>query len=197
MAVNVIGSLNQQRFRTEVSVIMDQLRLAQDLMLILDDNVSLKFAEEKDSKAITYWLDFERTLAPHWEKELKRKHPPLKAIHRVDFKDISQLSQTRGLLDLRFLSGGSVMSKGTLLLSSSSSSSDENAMTQYICLPGNPNPFLKASDKLDDACGKEIDNSFDEQMTIFTMEEAMAHAGPKEPTAGNINPSPKDDTKKN
>lgn len=201
-AININGALKEQRFRTEVSIVLDQLRLAQDLMLILNTDVHLKFAEEKESQAITYWLEFDYPLAPHWEKELKRKHRPLQAIHRVDFKEGQQTPQTRGQLDLKFLSGGSVMSQGTLILSTSSGERDDGGLTRYICLPGYPSPFRGASIKADDDCGVEADASFDEQMTVFTREEIALHASPEskendaETPPDNSKTSPADATKK-
>lgn len=178
VAISVNTAINQQRFRTEVSTILDQLRLAQDLMLTMGD-VHLKFEEERESKAIVFWLDFDFPLAPEWEKELKRKHKNLKAIHRVDFKDKGQTPQTRGILDLQFLSGGSVMSQGTLIVSTASTHETESTLTRYICLPGYPTPFLQSNISEEANCSQEINDDSNEQMTRWTRDEIAIYEPPK------------------
>ena len=51
-----------QRFRNEVSLVVDQLRLAQDMMLILDTDVHVIFSEDKAGNYNTIKIESETKL---------------------------------------------------------------------------------------------------------------------------------------
>lgn len=199
LVINVNKALFDQRFRTEVSLVVEELRLAQDLMLILGTDVHLKVAEGNDSKEIIYWLEFDYPLPKQWEHVLKRKHKGLTAIHRVDFKDQLQHLETKGQFDIRFMSGGAVMSRGVMMLSTSQEDDPPpDALTRYICLPGYPSPLLPVVDKPDDsACTKTMgkDKDFDDQLTIYTREEIAAHQPAQDKTQETPQEKPKDEKK--
>ncbi len=151
---NIRGALVEQRFRAEVSAVVDSLRLAQDLMLILNSDVHVFFADDP-AGGIRYWVEVEKPLAPGWDRELKRKRPNLTAIHLVEMDDKISTIQVQDRLDIKFLSGGSIMSKGVLGLFSGDDKNREDVLKSSICLPGYPKPIESLNGYRPEDCLKE------------------------------------------
>src|SRR5580692_7564447 len=116
IAINIRSSIIEQRYRTEVRFIVDQLRLAQDLMIILNNDVHLIFTQDPSTKKISYRLDLEDTLSKQWKPFILRSHHSLESIRSIKFRELPSNSIQQNNIDLKFLSGGSVMSKGVLEL---------------------------------------------------------------------------------
>ncbi|MEM1283213.1 MAG: hypothetical protein AAGG81_06630 [Chlamydiota bacterium] len=137
IAINVTKAVRQQRFRSEVSRVVDEMRLAQDLMLILGVGATLKFEVRRGGDGIDYWLETSLPLPKHWEAMIHKESPALKAIQVIQFQDSSE----EGKLEIKFLSPETGMSKGLLRLSTNERDDDLGAFTSYICLPGYPSPI--------------------------------------------------------
>lgn len=137
IAINITKAVREQRFRSEVSRVVDEMRLAQDLMLIVGVGSAMKFQVTKDGDGIDYWLETEVPLPKHWEMLIKKDNPTLKAIQVIQFQD----SKEEGKLEIKFLSPETGMSKGLLRLSTSERDDDLGAVTSYVCLPGYPSPI--------------------------------------------------------
>ena len=167
MGVNIRKLFQEQRFHTEVSLVVDELRMAQDLMLIMQNDAHVKFETLRDNQGIRYWIELEKKPSNEWMRELTKPRKTLKAIRKVNFQELvpSLAGQsTPGVIDIKFLSGGSVISTGVLQLSGTDS--------RYICLPGYPNPIVSSS-KGDEAslCDpkKELDAA--ERLTFALQRE--------------------------
>lgn len=137
IAINVTRAVREQRFRSEVSHVVDQMKLAQDLMLILGVGTVIKFEVNPDGNGIRYWLETALPLPKHWEALIKKENPVLTAIQWIQFED----SKEEGKLEIKFLSEEAGMSRGLLRLSTSERDDDLGAYTSYICLPGYPHPI--------------------------------------------------------
>lgn len=176
VAINVGKAMADQRFRTEVVAVVNQLRLAQNLMLILDQDISVKFAEDNNDRSIQYWLEMQCPAMRGWDNELTRRPPPLKTIHVVDFDAGSELpSGKRGELELKFMSGGTVMSRGVLRLSTAEYIGQKGAFERYVCLPGYPAPIAAAMGSVPDvSCLEELNSVFEGQITQVTLQEIRA-----------------------
>ncbi len=172
VAININKAMFEQRFRTEVATVVNQLRLAQNLMLILDQDVSIKF-KQHDSKSIDFWLEMQCPAVKGWDKELTRRPPPLKTIGVVDFEgDENEENKEEGQLELRFMSGGTVMSRGILRLSTSVEANNKNGLERFVCLPGFPAPISAMSGTLPTiACLEDIKGEFKDQITQITIQE--------------------------
>lgn len=171
VAINVNKAVVDQRFRTEVAAIVNQLRLAQNLMLVLDQDVTVKFKDRGDQKTIDYWLEMQCPALKGWDKELARRPPPLKTIRALEF-DAELQEAGEGLLELKFMSGGTVMSRGVLLLSTSDSFNKKGALERYICLPGFPAAISASMGEIPKAaCLEEISGDFKMQITQATVQE--------------------------
>ncbi|MCE5317386.1 MAG: type II secretion system GspH family protein [Parachlamydia sp.] len=156
---NIRRAFFEQRFRAEVSAVVDTLRLAQDLMLLLNSDAHVLFADDP-AGGIRYWIEVEKQLSGGWERELKRKRPNLKAIHLVEMDDRISAIKVKKHLDIMFLSGGSVMSKGILRLFSSDEKEGDGVLKSYICLPGYPKPIDSSSTEIKECTdGKEAENA--------------------------------------
>lgn len=150
IGVNVNKALEEQRFRTEVEVVLNELRLAQDLMLVLKANVDVKFSQ--DSAGINYAIETESSTTKNWVNELKRPHPKLKTIRGISFKDELEMPTQSGAVTIHFMSKGSVMSRGILRLSNSSDAVNVPswALVRVINLYGYPHPLSSSSPSKED-----------------------------------------------
>jgi type II secretory pathway pseudopilin PulG len=171
VTISINKALIDQRFQTEVDLIVNELRLAQDLMLILGTDVHLNFSEAKDGAGIEYWVKLETILPKNIQKEILRERKPLKTIHGVFLEDqlVTEIKEKH--IDIKFLSNGAVMSKGVMLLSTSDKESQlKGALSKYICLAGYPRPII-SSDTKEEA--EKLCNAFeeglDERLTTDTI----------------------------
>lgn len=182
IGVNVSKTLTSQRFRSEVDQIVDQMRLAQDLMLILHGNIHLRFARNAEDSGFNLTLRFDNPLPHQWARELKHEKRKLSNIRVIEFEtDVPNHSPLTtaeygdvGTLDLEFLSGGSMMSQGILRLSTGAYGSSENILERYILLPGYPAPITSSAERP----SKEVftaDAGFNRELTFKTMEEIRVH----------------------
>lgn len=174
VGIKVNKILHEQRFRSEVSQIVDQLRLAQDLMLIFDSNVHLKF--NHTDEGLEYGITFDNPLPNNWSHELQRPHKKLKYIRQINFPD-ERFPENRlknDGVDIQFLSGGSVMSRGLLELVSADDDrkDDDSVLKRYIWLSGTPQPIYSEQNPLVKAT--DIDLGIDTRLTQITRDEIMA-----------------------
>lgn len=193
--VSINKAVVDQRFRTEVGGIVDTLRLAQDLMLIVGKDVKVVFQETKDHEGIEYWLEMDTILSPNIQKEITKRIHRLKTVKGVFFVDELLTEIHEGRLDVKFLSKGSVMSKGIMRLATSDSEHPPAGTLQsYICLAGYPKPII-SSETDEDAkriCGSS-DEAADERLTQDTVLRVPEKA--KKPLAEKKEPKEKTEKK--
>lgn len=170
-------ALREQRFRSEVAMVVDELRFAQNLMLILNADVHLMFSPQEQG-SITMWLELGDSVSP--QKVAEFRHPPkrLRAIRYVGKKELSSTEnnskEEQGKLDFRFLSRGEVMTKGFIVLSTSQSLNEKGVLKRYVPLPGYPSPISSVPEQPDtNAYGKG--REFDERLTNTTYQEILEH----------------------
>jgi len=168
VGINVRRALLEQRFRTEVALITDTLSLAQDLMLILGTDTNVTFTQEKEG--IKYQIHVESGLSKNWRKIIEKPAKKLNSIHSVLFQDELDYPTNPGEIVIRFLSGGSVMSRGVLRLSTHEDPENAGLNRRAICLFGFPHSIITSMDD-DKACLDVGVKEYDEQVTIETAEE--------------------------
>lgn len=171
VGVSINKALVDQRFRSEVGMIVDEMRLAQDLMLILGTDVRVVFQETKNHEGIEFWLDMDTMLSNNIQRELTKRIHKLKVIKGVFFSDELLTEVHEGKMDVKFLSNGAVMSKGIMRLASSDSEqSQKGILENYICLPGYPKPIKSSETKeqAEELC-KNGNKEFEDKLTQDTM----------------------------
>lgn len=171
VAISINKAIVDQRFRTEVGLIVDEMRLAQDLMLILGTDVHLHFAEAKDKQGIEYWLELETKLPQNVQREVQRKKKVLKTIKGVFLEDELLWEIKESHIDVKFLSNGAVMSKGIMRLASSDDERvPKGTLESFICLAGYPKPIVSSQDKeeAEKSC-KMFEEGLDERLTKDTI----------------------------
>lgn len=173
VGININKSIQEQRFRTEVGQILDKLRLAQNLMLILNQDVEVHF--KNVDGGIRYWLSFQCPLNKGWDREINREQPLLSSIGSIEFSGDSNEYSSEGL-NLKFLSAGLVMSRGILKLSTGQGRSYNDQ--RYICLRGYPAP-LSSVNTPDNSCLNPKETSINDQMTQFIMPEIQSKLQPR------------------
>lgn len=167
VGINIRSWVQEQRFQTEVGLILEDLRLAQDLMLIVDASVSVEL--QKEQEGISCKIVGKGIFSPQWQQVLERSRRKLRTIQEISFDDGSgDRSLVSGqILVLRFLSGGGSMSRGILHLAESSRNSAES-FNRYITLMGYPQPITSSATPV--PLSRE-NASFDQKLTEATMEE--------------------------
>jgi len=150
----------KQLFLNESELVLKATQLSQDLMLMLNADVSLKFKE--GDKSIIYSIEVQGAEKDPFIKELgKGKH--LRAIHVVEFDG----DQEEKELTLSFLSNGSSMPKGVFRLSTVKQEQESRGLTRYITLPGYPDALRMSS-----ARSEESDQ--DDALIRYTMDEVQS-----------------------
>lgn len=203
VAIGVRKALDDQHFRSEVGLIVNELRLAQDLMLILGTDVHVKFAQDKDGLGNKFWLELETRLPPEIEREVLREHGNLKMVRGIFFRDVNTPQYTQGQVDVKFLSKGTVMSKGVMRLATSDQESPPPGTLQsYICLAGYPKPIFSVDEKSesDKDCEKSSEDAFDSKLTqdtIAKLPETLKHPAEEKDEEEKKNESENPETSKN
>lgn len=133
VALNVRSAIQDQRFRSNVEIVADQIRLAQEVMLVLKEDVTLDFFISKEDREWRVRQEFDTLLPELWDKELRREKR-MGVIKTLNLnvsatEELLPVSQER--LKLYFMSNGSVMSQGVLRMTSRYSDD-----VKFICLPG-------------------------------------------------------------
>ena len=98
----------EQRFLSETQQVLSHLSMAQDLMLIMDADVKVKIAPDRESRQLLMWLDVEKPFEERWGRIVERKIP-LSAVQSFAFESSNDK-------DLTLLFSPGKMSKGTLTL---------------------------------------------------------------------------------
>lgn len=170
VSVNIVKAINEQRFRSEVGYVVDKLRLAQNLMLLLNEDVEVHFTRAPEGFRCA--LSFQCSSSVGWDKELTRSSPLLTGLRDVDFKGTGKKSEENGFV-VNFLSAGTVMSQGILSLYGGNRDS-----VRYICLRGFPHPIYATEQSEGLACLKDfIDNK--QQLTQIIVPEITAKLASK------------------
>lgn len=178
ISINISRALTEQRFRTEVDLMVDTLRLAQDMMLIVGADVHLNIKNEEKKKGIEYWLTVADKVPKEWENLISRSKRKLRAIHSVQFFEEGPFpfpSPDEGL-DIRFLSEGSMMSKGVLRLSTHEDSFVPGSLNRAVCLRGYPHPLASVPEEKGElaTCEEEDEAEFLDRLTQDTVNEVLA-----------------------
>lgn len=135
--VKLKEAYEEQRFFSESGQVIDQLRMAQELMLVLDSDVEVRLAIDPETKQVTSSLIVEKPLNDAWAKLIERTLS-FSAIRSYRFDD----SQSNPLI-MRFSLGN--MSKGRLVLSAAEKeySRTSQQRQETIDLIGYPSPIGK------------------------------------------------------
>lgn len=166
IGINVNKAMKQQRFQVEVSAIVKQLRLAQNLMLILNEDVKIKFNQRSPQP---YWMELQCPINNGWQKELLRKPHPLKEI--VDIQLATRTHQKEKFkgegFEIDFLSGGACMTEGLLQISSTLGE------IRYIHLRGSPYPITAVETKENTLHALREAENFNRQLAFDMVQEIM------------------------
>ncbi len=168
IGINVIQAVREQRFRTETARVVDKLRLAQDLMLLMGIGTEVRFEVIPESSGIKMVIKTDVPLPGHWQHILQAPEDNLTAIHWIQIKELEH----EGRLVVKFLSEEAGITQGLLRLSTSKSDETLGALSAYICLPGYPDPltlltrFPTGSD-----CGKSREDALTKNLAKFTYDE--------------------------
>jgi type II secretory pathway pseudopilin PulG len=165
---NVNFALKEQRFKTEVGIVADTLGLAQDLMLILSTDVTVTFKTAESGKGLDYQLELDHEVSKEWRPFIERSRRNLTAVRSVSFED-ETFQGDRSIIQIKFLSGGTAMSRGIFMLSPSTNPRTSNPLNRYICLPGFPTPIKVFANKKQ--CEKKQEVEQDTRLTEQTVQE--------------------------
>ena len=185
IGINVRQAYIQQRFRTEVDLMVDTLRLAQDMMLVLNRDVHVRVKVAEDGSGFLYWMEVEGGIPKNWQKVVRSTPRRLTAARLMDFIEQNPaLPVVSNELDFRFFSGGSLMSRGLFRIGTHEDRNYPGALNRVVLLRGYPHPIDSVPEEeepleLVDSEGE----AFDSQLTNNTMQEVLEDTPPppKEP----------------
>jgi hypothetical protein len=171
IGINVAKSLREQKFNTEVSLIVERLRLCQNIMLVLNRDVRFKVRQAEREEGLEITLEVEGGIAKEWQFVLDRARMKLNTIHLFQFNDLLSLPIKQNEVEIRFLSGGTVMSRGVIHLSTHENSNESGAINSAIILYGYPHPIQSVNEKDKPVVLEEEDYGEDIRLTNYTVEE--------------------------
>lgn len=197
IGINIRRAMISQRFRSEVELLVDTMRLAQDLMLVLGKDTHIKIGAAPGGEGITYRLEIEGGAPKEWDSIMSRSLRTLTSTHYVTFDKQDNFPSSPGEIDLRFQSQGSMMSKGELRLSTHENPFIPEAQRRSICLKGYPHA-LKSMDVYNIPssgnewvpCKIEEEQEYFSRLTLYTQEEVLADQPPKTEESNEPTPAP-------
>lgn len=140
MAFKVRGFVAEQRFRDEVTNVVDHMRVAQELMMIMNADVYLWFESFPDRIEVSIRTD--QKLAGNWNRILLKDPLKIKYARVIEFHGSDHAVKGKSnVIELRFRSGGSVMSYGVLRLATGQYWR-EGVFEKFISLKGYPHPIV-------------------------------------------------------
>lgn len=176
LGLSVQKLIHEQRFRTESGIVLESLRLAQDLMLIADSDVHLNFTKDPRTGGMLIAFNLEKPLTAGWAKEVMRQRKPLESIRFFEYVDQRLGTRQVNQVQLQFLSGGAVMSQGTLRIADNEYTSTYQS---FFCLPGYPSSIVSAPGQCDFRGEREMN----ERLTEGIQREISAYKPPEQPHA--------------
>lgn len=169
VAINIRHLVQQQKFQNEVNVVVDLLNRAQQLMVIYNQNVRVKFSVT--AKGIQPKIEIDCLLDPQWEKWLTRHSKILTEIHSLNFKDLTFPERSETERMIHFMPNGGGISRGIMSLSTAKETGITGAFDAYICLPG-----YTASIKSEMTNPKNCDENPDPKIALITRNEVLERA---------------------
>lgn len=159
-------ALDEQKFRSEVNLVVNKLRFAQDLMLVYKGDVEVHF-EEDANKLVDFWLTTQHLPEGLWKREIEHKH-------KLNFLILIEHGLNHeakpGQLHLMFKSNGSFMSRGFLRIAAKEQNA--GALVRYIVLNGYPHSIIDTASHPDNFAGDAArEENADASLTKLVIEE--------------------------
>lgn len=166
-------ALREQHFKTEVELVVDYLRLAQNLMIIMNADVHVIFETAENGSSNLIRLQVDNSVDDALLKLVTEKPKRLDHIHFIDFHRGKEMGTSeRGKAELKFFSKGSVMSNVLIRLGTNEERTDLGALQRYICLPGYPKPIYSTMNAEDDpSCHEEKQLELNQRLIDITVQE--------------------------
>ncbi len=191
IGINVARAMREQQFNTEVGLIVERLRLAQNLMLIMDRNVRFKVHKPDNGQGLEISLNVEGGVPKEWQFVINHSRIILTSIHSFQFDDLQNFPITPGEIDIRFLSGGTVMSRGVIHLSTHENPNDNGVIKSAIILYGYPHPIESVLETDKPIALSDEENNNDDKMTFYTVEELKQYEAIQKSQKQSEKPQPK------
>ena len=140
--VKLKQAYKEQKVFSDVQQVVNSLRMAQDLMLLMNADTEVILQRNRDNRSVKCQIRVEKPLSKEWEKIAEREIT-LSGIRSFRFG-----KREEDPLRLHFTLGR--MSRGTLILSiddSVSTLSKDKNRNFYIPLKGYPNPIALADEE--------------------------------------------------
>lgn len=169
VSISAKRAFDEQRFRSEVNLIVSKLRFAQDLMLIYKGDVEVHFVSE-NQKTTTFWLTSQHLSKGLWKDEIEHKHI-LKMSRGIGLEKGANQEGKLGELRLQFKSNGSFMSSGILRIATADQQ-NVGALERFIVLNGYPQPITDTGTYPENfSSNAEKEKEADALLTRLTTEE--------------------------
>jgi hypothetical protein len=135
VGINVNKLLKQQHFLNESEALLSRMKMTQEMMVLLQTDISLKFAQTNEKPS--YTMESDELLEPAWHRLLTKQRGTLNSIREIAFFADGEAPAVQEFA-LEFLSQGVVMTRGVLALNSF----DPTQGPLGLALLGYPAPLL-------------------------------------------------------
>lgn len=143
--VKLKQAYQEQRVNSDVQQVVNSLRMAQDLMLLMNADAEVVLTQNLQDKIVTCQINVEKPLSKQWEKIAER------TIKLTAIRSFRISRHEENPLRIQFIMGK--MTEGTLMLSSdehvNTLSKDKNKNFR-ISLKGYPSPIALSDKEVDD-----------------------------------------------
>lgn len=130
-------ALKDQRFRSEVNVVVKQMRTAQDLMLFASAEAYVKFSADNEGHPIS-WIEVKSKIPPFLEKQVQLSPQVFTTLKKIEFYDARRNGSPSTHFEIEYGSHGTSMSRGTLRLWAG----DDASWVREIDVTGAPEPIV-------------------------------------------------------
>lgn len=137
VGLGIRQALIDQRFRSEVSLVVQQLRIAQDLMLFASADAYVKFSTDNHGNP-TSRIEVKTRVPPFLEKQVDLSPKVYTTLKRIEFFDFGMGDHSTTSFEIEFGSKGTSMTRGTLRLWAG----DSESWVRVIDLTGSPGPIV-------------------------------------------------------
>lgn len=168
VSISAKRAFDEQRFRSEVNLIVSKLRFAQDLMLIYKGDVEVHFVSE--NQETTFWLTSQHLSKGLWKDEIEHKHI-LKMSRGIGLEKGFNQEGKLGEMRLQFKSNGSFMTSGILRIATADKQ-NAGALERFVVLSGYPQSITDTAIHPENfTSNAEKEKEADALLTKLTVEE--------------------------
>lgn len=164
IGINIYQAVHEQRFNTELDILVNQLRVAQDLMLVMRADIEVNLT--RDANGVYHSaLKAKSPIPPFSRRLLKKAEYTYSAIKLVEFDKNGEAQNFP--VSIKFFANGFAMSQGILRIGND----PEKPPQELIVLSGYPQPMQTVPAEDYKPLDQRADHELYERLTTYILTE--------------------------